>query len=62
MMVDKYEVRKHIANNISGDILIPLYGLYENASEIPFEKIPDKFVIKPTHTSGDLIIVIIKRN
>ncbi|MDY0214588.1 MAG: ATP-grasp fold amidoligase family protein [Bacilli bacterium] len=35
-----------------GDILIPLVGIYNTVSEINFEKLPFRFVIKATHASS----------
>ena len=54
--VDKYEVRKYIAETIGEDHLIPLLGVYNSFDEIDFDQLPDQFVLKPTHTSGDIFI------
>lgn len=53
---DKYEVRKYIIDKGYGNILIPLYGVYDKASEIEFEKIPKEFVLKTTNSSKTNII------
>lgn len=55
-LVDKYEVRKQVENIIGKDYLIPIYGVYKNYNEINFEDLPNQFVLKPTHTSGDVFI------
>lgn len=55
-MVDKYEVRKYIAEKIGEEYLIPLLGVWDSFDEIDFEKLPDQFVLKCTHDSGGLII------
>lgn len=55
-LVDKYEVRRHIANTIGEKHLIPLYGVYNTFDEINFESLPSQFVLKPTHTSGNIYI------
>lgn len=55
-LVDKYEVRKHVEKLIGEEYLIPIYGIYDNYDEINFGKLPDQFVLKPTHTSGDVFI------
>lgn len=60
--VDKYEVRKHIADRIGEDYLIPLIGLFESVEEIPWEELPNSFVLKCTHGSGSNIICPDKRN
>jgi len=48
---DKYEVRKYVESKGYKDILVPLYGVYENANEIDFELLPDKFVLKTNNGS-----------
>lgn len=56
MLVDKYEVRKHIKNVLGEEYLIPLLGVWENVEEIDFELLPNQFVIKCTHDSKSVII------
>ncbi len=55
-MVDKSEAKKHVADIIGCEYIIPTYGVWDNYDDIPFDELPDKFVIKPTHDSGSLII------
>lgn len=55
-MVDKYEVKKYISENIGSEYVIPTIGTYEHFDEINFDKLPNKFVIKCTHDSGGLVI------
>lgn len=55
-LVDKYEVRKYIAKTIGEQYLIPLLGVYDSFEEIDFDKLPNQFVLKPNHTSGDIYI------
>jgi len=55
-MVDKYEVRKYIKEIIGEEYLIPLLGVYDSFEEIDFDNLPDEFVLKPNHTSGDIFI------
>ena len=55
-MVDKYEVRKIIAEKVGNEYLIPLLGVWNSFDEIDFEKLPDQFVLKCTHDSGGLAI------
>lgn len=52
MMVDKYAVRKYIADIIGEEYLIPLYGVWNNPEEIDFNELPNQFVLKCTHNSG----------
>lgn len=56
MLVDKYEVRQHIKETIGEEYLIPLIGVYNNFDEIDFDVLPNEFVLKPNHTSGDVFI------
>ena len=55
-LVDKYEVRKHIAKTIGQEYLIPLLGVWDTFEDINFSKLPNQFVLKCTHDSGGLII------
>lgn len=55
--IDKYEIRNHIKDTIGEKFLNDLLGVYESYDEINFEKLPNKFVIKATHLSGDVLIV-----
>ncbi len=55
-LVDKYEVRKYIAKTIGEQYLIPLLGVYDSFDDIDFDKLPNQFVLKPNHTSGDIYI------
>lgn len=56
-MVDKFEVRKYIAEKIGEEYLIPLVGgPWESFDEIDFEKLPEQFVLKTTHDSGGVVI------
>lgn len=55
-MVDKYEVKKYVADIIGEEYIIPTLGIYDIWEEIDFEKLPNQFVIKCTHDSGGLAI------
>ena len=50
--VDKYEVRNFIKGKNLEYILNDIYGVYSNANEIDFEKLPSEFVIKTTDGGG----------
>ena len=48
-LVDKYEVRKYIAEKIGEEYLIPLVGgPWNSPEEIDFDVLPDQFVLKCT--------------
>lgn len=55
-LVDKYEVRKYVAERIGDECLIPLLGLWNNFDEIDFSMLPNQFVLKCTHDSGGVVI------
>lgn len=54
---DKYRMREFIKSENCEELLVPLYGHWEKAADIDFESLPNKFVIKPNHGYGDVIIV-----
>lgn len=54
---DKYEVRDYVNECGLEDILIPLVGVWDHATDIDFDKLPDEFVLKATHGSGDIKVV-----
>ena len=55
-MVDKYEVKKYIADLIGDEYIIPTLGVWERFEDIDFDKLPNQFVLKCTHDSGGVII------
>lgn len=55
-MVDKYEVKKYVAEKIGEQYIIPSLGVWEHFDEIDFDKLPDKFVLKCTHDSGSVVL------
>ena len=54
---DKYRVREYVKECGCEEILVPLYGVWEQASDIDFSSLPDKFVIKTNHGCGDVFVV-----
>lgn len=55
-MVDKYEVKLHVANTIGDDYIIPTLGVWKKFEDIDFDILPDHFVLKTTHDSGGVFI------
>ena len=50
---DKYLVREYIEEKTGRDDLLPeLYGVYSDASQIPFDLLPEEYVLKITQGSG----------
>lgn len=55
-LVDKYAVKKWVADKIGEQYIIPTLGVWEKAEDIDFDKLPDQFVLKVNHDSGGLVI------
>jgi len=55
-MVDKYEVKKYVADIIGEEYIIPTLGVWDKFEDIDFDSLPDQFVLKCTHDSGGLVI------
>lgn len=56
VMADKAEVRGFVKERIGGQYLIPCLGVYRRVEEIPFDTLPDQFVLKVNNASGANII------
>lgn len=64
---DKYAVREHIKKTIGEEYLVPLISIdgkdhFNNANEIDFDKLPNKFVLKCNHGSHMNILVKDKKS
>ena len=55
-LVDKYEVKRIVAEKIGEQYIIPTLGVWDSFEEIDFDKLPNQFVLKCTHDSGGLVI------
>ena len=53
VMVDKYAARQYVAERIGEDHLIPLLGVWDHPEDIDFKALPNQFVLKCNHNSGD---------
>lgn len=56
-LADKYRVREYVISRGLGELLVPLYGVYDSADDIRFEELPDSFVVKSNNGYGTVIIV-----
>jgi len=56
-LVDKYAVRAYVEEKIGSQYLNDIYGVYKNPEEVPFDELPNQYVIKATNTSGYNLIV-----
>lgn len=61
-MVDKYGVKKFVADKIGEKYVIPTIGVWDKVEDIDFKSLPNQFVLKPTHDSGGLVICRNKSN
>ncbi len=57
MAADKYRVRDYVRERVGADLLPSLYWVTTEPQTIPFDSLPDRFVVKPTHGSGWVRIV-----
>ncbi len=48
-LVDKYSVRSYVEEKVGSEYLNELLNVYEKASDVKFEDLPDRFVIKGVH-------------
>lgn len=57
-LVDKFKVREYVSDTIGKDYLIPLVGgVWYSTKEIDFDNLPNEFVLKCTHNSGEGMVV-----
>lgn len=61
-LVDKYAVKKWVADKIGEEYVIPSIGVWDKFDDIDFECLPEQFVLKCTHDSGGVVIVKDKCN
>jgi len=57
-IVDKYAVKKYVANIIGTQYIIPTLGVWDKFDDIDFNKLPDSFVLKTTHGGGGCGVVV----
>ena len=60
-LVDKYEVKKWVAECIGDKYIIPTLGVWDDFDDIDFDVLPDKFVLKCTHDSGSIVFCMGKK-
>ena len=56
-LADKYLVRAYVKEKIGEKYLIPLLGVWQKAEDVPFEELPQQYVLKTNHGCGYNIIV-----
>jgi len=50
--VDKYEIRQYVEKIAGSSYLVPMIGIWTDFDKIPFEELPEQFVLKATHGQG----------
>ncbi len=55
--VDKYVVYEYVKEKGYGDILIPVYGVWDRLEDIDFDSLSDKFVLKTTQGNHETVVV-----
>lgn len=58
--VDKFRVRQYLQEKGMSHLLVKLYGVYDDASQIDFTELPDKFVLKTTDGGGGNNVVLVR--
>jgi hypothetical protein len=54
---DKYEVKKWVANRVGEHYVIKTLGVWKQYSDIEFNDLPERFVLKTTNATGTNLIV-----
>lgn len=57
VIADKLAVRDFVTERVGSAILTEVYGVYNSETEILFDELPDRFVLKANHGSGYIYIV-----
>ena len=50
-LADKIKLHDYVQKIIGKDICVPILKIYDNASEINFDDLPNKFILKLNHTT-----------
>ena len=54
---DKIAVREIIRQRVGEAFVVPLLGVWRDPRDIPWDKLPDRFVLKPNHSSGPVTLI-----
>jgi hypothetical protein len=57
VLADKWTVRDYVKSKIGGDYLRKVFSVICSISELNFERLPERFVAKPAHMSGEVYFV-----
>ncbi len=56
-LVDKLKAKEIVGQMIGKEHIVPVYGDWKTADDIPFSELPDQFVLKCNHDQGSVILV-----
>jgi hypothetical protein len=54
---DKLAVRDFIRQHAGPEFVVPLLGVWKDPASIPWDSLPQRFVLKPNHSSGPVAVV-----
>lgn len=57
LVCDKVEVRDHVEKLIGSKYLSKVHAIWDGNGPLPLERLPERFVAKPNHASGEVQIV-----
>lgn len=60
LMADKYAVKNYVKNIIGEEYIIPTLNVWERVEDINWDVLPQQFVLKTTHDSGNFGVIICK--
>lgn len=60
LMVDKYAVKELVNERVGCEYVVPCLGVWNRAEEIEWDKLPNQFVLKTNHDSGNNGVFIVK--
>lgn len=58
-MVDKYAVKELVTERVGAEFVAPVLGVWNRAEDIEWDKLPNQFVLKTNHDSGNNGVFII---
>lgn len=59
-LTDKILVKEYVKNKGLENLIIKTYDCFYNVNEINFDKLPQKFVLKPNNSSGQILVCLDK--
>ncbi|RAI45133.1 ATP-grasp fold amidoligase family protein [Rhodoplanes roseus] len=57
IICDKHAAKAFILDRVGPDLVVPTLGLWRRPEDIDWDRLPERFVLKPTHTSGPVALV-----